>query len=1085
MKQKLERPTPDTEKNLTITAPGKKTRVTKKSKSNGDPLGDKMRDWPEYFHSALLFALHAKSSFKALNTVLAFVSSKRQLTTTFSAVRSSIEGLLKQALMPDLIRFSYIPKSELQTSQSNATQSNAHSGFDRRIATEDGHVLVLDFTDSPRGAKSKTGPRLSLTATTTISTAAVKKMIERRNVACQNALNDLLLATSVNDDPVSLLKTAGRDHIPVNPSESSYREEMINVKVPTSNERLSIAEVVAELQTQTWVDDQIIYTKAFDAKEALTGVLEPALSQMVSRGLLESHNITSFYSHQVAAIRAVQRGMNVVVSTSTASGKSVIYQVPLLTFLEKNAGVTAMFVYPTKARHLHLHKTKEVSTYDGDTPQQDRAGIFAFSSSNLALHLIGVIRESASVILTNFVSQTRSFLWWPRPTMFSRTPFMHPYCLGRKFVDELHYYSGVFGSHVAMIIRRFRRVCAAVGNRHIQFISCSATLANPSAHMEKMFGLDSTSLEVFTEDGSPSGRKDVLIWNPKLRDPKQPSLGRCSSISDAARVMRFLMKRGIRVILFCKAMKTIKADLTNEGRLDILDRVRPYRGGNDRRRIEQDAFSGALLGIVATNALELGIDIGALDAVIMLGFPMTISNFRQQSGRAGRRSRDSLSVLIADSFPIDQYYVSHPEELFDSKIDDLIIETENKIILEAHLQCAGNEMPLSPADEKWFGPLMSQVCGTQLCKDKDGWYHTHAKFLPYPSRHVSIRGVTEDKYIVVEVQLGQPANSSSLIEEVEISRALFEIYEGGIFMHQGSTFIITEVNHDAKLVKTIRKDVNYITSPRQGFTIPLNFASLTVRRVIINRDFTNVDALQTRRIRAINANRVYYGSKHSTSLANFVGKSLELEISIYVKIDDFYRHGVILDTVDLETLPLEQNTTGFWIDVPNTLLQLMQSKGINAAEAIHAAQHAFLNQFPLAEDIRTECKAEEKEYKAAESRRKRPARLIFYDAIGKGGCVTARAFDESKSILDKARLAIQNCQCENGCTRCVRSIFCKEGNKVCSKLGAELILKQILGLDINQDGIPYRMDPLPHNTIVEAFPVSVADGVNIEYDSSI
>lgn len=261
-------------------------------------------------------------------------------------------------------------------------------------------------------------------------------------------------------------------------------------------------------------------------------------------------------------------------------------------------------------------------------------------------------------------------------------------------------------------------------------------------------------------------------------------------------------------------------------------------------------------------------------------------------------------------------------------------------------------------------------------------------------------------------------------------------------------------------------------------------------------------------------------------------------ISNDVQIDDFYRNGVILDTVDLETLPLEQDTTGFWIDVPNTLLQLMQSKGINAAEAIHAAQHAFLNQFPLAEDMRTECKAEEKEYKAAESQRKRPARcvdplclqitppilfsLIFYDAIGKGGCVTARAFDEgtsalislflivqhfrllvAKSILDKAHLAIQNCQCENGCTRCeidvsvflklwslichegVQSAFCKEGNKVCSKLGAELILKQILGLDINQDGIPYRMDPLPHNTIVEAFPVSVADGVNVEYYSSV
>lgn len=663
------------------------------------------------------------------------------------------------------------------------------------------------------------------------------------------------------------------------------------------------------------------------------------------------------------------------------------------------------------------------------------------------------IRESASVIFTNFDMLHSSVL--PHENRW-RKFFKN---LKLFVIDELHYYTGLLGSHVAQIIRRFRRVCVAVGNRHTQFISCSATISNPRVHMKNIVGLELADITVVTEDGAPSGQKHLLIWNPPFRDAMAPSLGRHSSLSEATGLMRFLMKHGIRVILFCKTrkvcelgMKTIRADLSNEGRLDVLEKVMPYRGGysqEDRRRIERDAFNGRLLGIISTNALELGVDIGVLDAVIMLGFPSTIASFWQQAGRAGRRSQDSLVVFVADSLPIDQHYVENPGQLFDKTTDDLIVDLESKVILEAHLQCAGYEMPLSLEDEKYFGPMTRELCESYLLRDEDGWYHTHPKFLPYPSNHISIRGIQEDKYAVVDVTRIDVGRAPSILEEVEVSRAMFEAYEGGVFMHQGLTFIVKEVSHDSRLVTVIRADVNWITSPR---------------------DFTNVDAVQAYRIKEIKGSpyRACYG-----------------KIEVVIKVFGFFkiRDNVILDTVDLYTPTWEHDTTGLWIDLPKILLDLFKIKHINPAEAIHAAQHAFLNNFCLSQDMQTECKAAEKEYKAKETSRKRPARLIFYDAIGKGGGVAAKAFDNVHNIVKKAYETVISCNCEQGCATCVQSPACKEGNLVCSKIGAFLVLQTVLGFEIDSTSIPFQGDGAQSlDTIVAASPVHAIDGIQEETD---
>ncbi|OJT01605.1 ATP-dependent helicase HRQ1 [Trametes pubescens] len=502
-------------------------------------------------------------------------------------------------------------------------------------------------------------------------------------------------------------------------------------------------------------------------------------------------------------------------------------------------------------------------------------------------------------------------------------------------------------------------------------------------------------------------------------------------------------------------MKTLRQELTADGRLDILERVMSYRGGysqEDRRRIEREAFSGNLLGIVATNALELGVDIGVLDAVIMLGFPMGgLASFRQQAGRAGRRARDALAVFVADSLPVDQHFINHPEELFDRSTDDLMVDLDSKVILEAHLQCAGYEMPLTGEDEAYFGPSMKEICETKLIKDEEGWYHTHPKYLPYPSRHVSIRGIEEEKYCVADVtRLGRPGGSATILEEIEISRALFEIYEGAVFIHQGLTFLVQEVSHDTKMARLVRSDVNWITEPR---------------------DFTNVDAMQTYRIREIrdSPHRAFYGRVELLTV-----------VFGYFKM----RNKAIIDAVDLDTPPWQRETTGMWLDVPKPALDLMHASGVNPAEAIHSAQHAFLNRFALSIDLKTECKPPEKEYKAAPSHRKRPARLIFYEPAGKTGGVAVKAFDHVNDIIRDAHDRVEACECEDGCTACVDSPACKEGNVVSSKTGALIVLKALLGRPIDVDLLHHEPEDTAHthvhDTVVEAVSVRTADGVEVE-----
>ncbi|KAH9946253.1 P-loop containing nucleoside triphosphate hydrolase protein [Epithele typhae] len=1051
--------------------PTKKPRATKAQKTKKAQKQEEAPEWPEYFHHSL-------------NTVLAFCSSRKNLAITFPVVRTSVEALLHgplelekvaefKALLPETVKFAYTPRDELkihstqQGSSSRRERSPDFSAFQNSAKSSasrvndvdlDEHVLVLDFIDNSRGKKPSSNAGFAYAPLPALTPAATKKLVERRNGRFVEAVNELLRATPEGDDPVALLQAAARDQLPVHPNTrlvpgASQPTSTGQYKtVPAPEERPSIDQVVEELLQQEWYRQQIAYQRTFDAKEGHIASLDPPLSDEIAQALRDSRKITSLYTHQVAAIQALSRSQHVIVSTSTASGKSVIYQVsllfngqvPLLCFLQAEPQSTAIFIYPTKALAQDQRTALEqllyscpglqhikVATYDGDTPQELRP----------------VIRESASVIFTNFDMLHASIL--PHEDTWRR--FLKN--LKLVAVDELHYYHGTFGRSKSLADHRVR------------FVSCSATISKPGEHMRHLSGIH--QVEEVTEDGAPAGRKDFLVWDPPLKDPMDESMGKVSSVGEATQLMRFLMARGVRVILFCKirkscemAMKALRQELSADGRLDILERVMSYRGGysqEDRRRIEREAFSGNLLGIVATNALELGVDIGVLDAVLMLGFPMGgLASFRQQAGRAGRRARDALTVYIADTLPIDQHYINNPEQLFDRGTDDLVVDLDSKIVIEAHLQCAAHEMPLTDEDEQYFGPNMKEICEAKLHKDREGWYHTHHRYLPYPSKHVSLRGIEDEKYSVVDVtRVGRPGGNAVMLEEVELSRALFEIYEGAVFIHQGLTFIIQEVSHDSKIAKLVRSDVNWTTEPR---------------------DFTNIDALQTYRIREIkdSPHRAFYGRERHV---DFVVIYLLSVLPSSPGVDN----RAIIDSVDLDTPPWQRETVGMWFDVPKSVLDLMRDAGINPAEAIHSAQHAYLNRYPLAADLRTECKVPEKEYKATESARKRPARLIFYEPTGKGGGVAVKAFDHTNDILRDAHDRVESCECKDGCAACVDSPSCKEGNAVSSKAGALIVLKALLNRPIDVDLLAHAADSNDaYETVVEAIQVRTAEGVAVE-----
>jgi DEAD/DEAH box helicase domain-containing protein len=1003
--------------------------------------------WPEPFKSL-------SQTHRALNLVYTFCCARKHFATTFENIKAveaqmggqrlTVEDVARvKALIPRGVRFEAVDAGLLDimnTHEEKVWQDwEAEDMGDDQTPTEKksgNEVLLFEFVDGdlrrerPQGAK----PRKSRDDVLNMPVYNQKQMlqlIERRNKKFSEAVDELLEAESEAYIPT-----------PVDSGASTPAAAKLPAQIP--KERKTISEIITEIRDQDWYFGQIVPDghRVLEAQSAVYGDLIFAMSQNLVNALYNTRQITQLYSHQAEAINNLHNGHNVIVSTSTSSGKSLIYQIPMLHQLEVDRDSRGMYIFPTKAlaqdqrqnlqnllRYMDGLEDILVATFDGDTPMSDR----------------DQIRDEARIIFTN-----PDML---HVTILPQEGRWRTFLKNLKFVvvDELHVYNGLFGSHVAFIMRRLRRICASVGNRHVKFVSCSATVANPEEHMKAIFGIDDVKLTEI--DGSPSGRKEFICWNTPFKDPKDSKSGRGNSTVETARLFCQLILRGVRVIAFCRVRKQCEMLLTAvKDEFRALDRsnvsrlVMGYRGGyspQDRRKIEREMFEGKLLGIVATNALELGVDIGSLDAVITLSFPYSISNLRQQSGRAGRRNKDSLSVLVGDSNATDQHYMQNPDEIFSKPNCELLVDLHNELILEGHVQCAAFEMPIRPEeDAAYFGPQLLELAATRLIKDDLGFYHCHERFRPQPSRCVSIRGADNENYAVVDTT----NNRNIVIEEIEDTRVSFTLYEGGIFLHQGNTYLVKEVNPHRRFARVVRAHVDWTTQ---------------------QRDISNIDPVETEAIRIIDGG--------STSKAFFGGIKINILVYGYFKLD---KNGRILDAIPLDNPPIELMTKGMWIDVPKKALDILASRNLNAAAAIHAAEHAILSLMPTfivsaPGDVRTECKVALKELGPKHispanrdrrtlpppPRRQRPARLTFYDTKGGSGGsgIAAKAFEFVDSLLRRAHSRVEACTCitPQGCVECVCDERCHEMNVVMSKAGAGVILKCLLGIKVDVDSLPW------------------------------
>lgn len=572
---------------------------------------------------------------------------------------------------------------------------------------------------------------------------------------------------------------------------------------------MPVVDVLTSLRMNRDFMAQVIAWERIPARPAISEPLPGYMSAHLVRAL-QSREIQQLYRHQALAINAAAAGDNVVVSTATASGKSLCYTIPVLERLLVEPAARALYLFPTKAlAHDQLSETNtliaaadmpiEVQSYDGDTPQSQRQRI----------------RQSSGILITNPDMLHAGILpqhtAWRR--LFSQLAFV--------VLDEMHVYRGVFGTHVANVIRRLKRICRFYGSDP-QFICCSATIANPREHAQRLVEAPFTLVDD-GDNGAPSGEKHFILYNPPMIDEE---LGlRRSAILVAKEAAAVFLNQDIQTIVFARARQSVElllAYLKDE----MIDAARPpesvvgYRGGYlplERRAIERGLRTGQIRGVVATNALELGIDIGRLSAAVLTGYPGSIASTWQQAGRSGRRAEQSAAILVAGASPLDQYICRHPRYLFGRSPEHALCNPDNLRIMTRHLACAAFELPFR--DGEAFGDyrdassVLETLAEAGLAYQTNGQYHWLGGGLP--AHEFSLRTSGDDTVVIQDIGDGTP----QVIGQIDLESVPLLAYEGAIYMHLARSYRVEQLDWEGRLANVVPVDVDYYTRSSVGSTI--------------------------------------------------------------------------------------------------------------------------------------------------------------------------------------------------------------------------------------------------------------------------
>jgi DEAD/DEAH box helicase domain-containing protein len=724
--------------------------------------------------------------------------------------------------------------------------------------------------------------------------------------------------------------------------------------------------------------------------EPLPETLEPAL-----RDALRRRGIEQLYVHQAESVRLAAGGKNLVVVTPTASGKTLCYNLPILNLLLQDPHARAMYLFPTKAlAEDQLHELQGIVddmgsgirafTYDGDTPQDARKAI----------------RERASVVLTNPDMLHSGIL--PHHTRWAKVFENLRYFV----IDELHYSRGVYGSHVANVMRRLRRVCEFYGSRP-QFICSTATIANPLELAQSLTGLP---FELVDRNGAPSGEKFFVFYNPPVVN-RQLGIRR-SYLNETRRIALEFIRREQQTLVFAnnrlatEVLVTYLKDAMERSPLGA-EAVRGYRGGylpRERREIERRLRDGLIRAVVATNALELGVDIGSLDAVLMAGYPGTIASTWQRSGRAGRRQTAALAVLVASSAPVDQYIVEHPDYFFGQSPEQAHINPDNLEILINHLKCAAFELPIRDGEK--FGPHDT----ADLCRflEEAGFLHHsagawHWTSDTYPADAISLRAVTSDNFVVVDIT-GEPV----VIADVDFPSALPTLHEKAIYLHEARQYQVERFDYEARKAYVRRVDCDYFTDAI---------------------DYTQVKALEEFDASPVSGARAVHGEVR-----------VNRQVVGFKKVK-FYT----LENVGAGNLSMpeqEMHTTAFWLHFPESFLARFpdlspaekQSGLTGLGNALRAIGSLLLMcdardlGVALAEDITGGLKSFEPD-------------LYLYDSYPGGVGLSAPLYKMCRRLLEGASELLAGCPCEAGCPSCVGPVgeVGDRGKEAAGRILAELL----------------------------------------------